>query len=608
MPVCPGISLRSVAKHLVEDYRLDSCGVSKTMEFICLMRTILDYMDRHMILLFLLLVAVVFAVFSLGLYQRERKRAKAIEASVSGERRFYQSFAANRQEFFLLIRKSDLHILYISPNFEQITGIDAERMRSDLEVLRNIVNKKTARNVIKQLKDWDKAQELKVELDYQRVGQDQTAHGCASIRPDEESGCYLVVFADNTEDYESRNALKKELEQAHQASQAKTDFLSKMSHEIRTPMNGVLGMLSLAKVYVNDPQQTGYYLDRAESLSQFLLTLINDILDMSRIESGKMELEEVPFNLFEVAQKLDSMFRSTTESKKVRWDVEMQDFDVCRVVGDELRLTQVIINFISNAVKFTPAGGAVTVTFRQMHKIEGKLHLMIRVRDTGKGIKAEFISRIFRPFEQEDASTAHNYGGSGLGMAIADNIIKLMDGQIIVESEEGKGSEFVVYINLPIAEGEQNVPESWKEIQTGEETGGLTKAVEEFTLDGVRILLAEDNDVNAEIAMEIMEMEGAVLERACDGLEAVRMFEESPLNGYDAILMDIQMPNMDGWEAATQIRKLTRPDADIPIFAMSANAFVEDKRHSLEVGMTGHISKPVDYDEVRQRIGEALLK
>lgn len=433
------------------------------------------------------------------------------------------------------------------------------------------------------------------------------AHGYAVIQPDEENVCYLAAFGDNTQDYKIRSALKEQLEQAYQESQAKTDFLSKMSHEIRTPMNGILGMLSLAKVHVNDPKQTSYYLERAESLSQFLLTLINDILDMSRIESGKMELEQIPFDLYGVAEKLDSMFRSTTEAKQLQWDVQMQDFDVCRVIGDELRLTQVIINFISNAVKFTPPGGAVTVTFRQMHKIDGKLHLMIRVRDTGKGIKSDFISRIFRPFEQEDASTAHHYGGSGLGMAIADNIVKLMQGEIIVESEEGKGTEFVVYVSLPIAEGDQIVPESWREEKITEDVQERKKIIDDFTLDGVHILLAEDNDVNAEIAMEIMEMEGAVLERACDGLEAVRMFQESSVHEYDAILMDIQMPNMNGWEAAAEIRKLTRADADIPIFAMSANAFVEDKRHSLEVGMNGHILKPVDYDEVRQRIGEALL-
>lgn len=573
------------------------------------MNWVLEYVNYHIVPLSLLLAALMFAVFCLGLFLRERARAARTEASVARERGFYASFAANRRDCFLLVRQSDLRILYVSPNFEGITGINSELLCADIEVLRNMVSPAMARKIVKELKEWDRKQELKLEFDYVVPGQEQPGHGCATVQPEESASCYLVVFCDNTEEYEMRNKLKKELQHAWQESQAKTDFLSKMSHEIRTPMNGILGMLNLARAHVADPKQTEYYLERAESLSQFLLTLINDILDMSRIESGKMELEEVPFDLFGVAEKLDSMFRSTTEAKNLKWDVVMQDFDVCRVVGDELRLTQVIINFISNAVKFTPPGGSVTVTFRQMHKIDGKLHLMIRVRDTGKGIKPDFISRIFRPFEQEDASTAHHYGGSGLGMAIADNIVRLMEGQIIVESEEGKGTEFVVYVSLPVAPGEQKVPESWKSMPEKADETAKKKAIEEFTLDGLHILLAEDNDVNAEIAIEIMEMEGASIERACDGVEAVRMFEECPENGYDAILMDIQMPNMTGWEAAAAIRKLTRPDAaEIPIFAMSANAFVEDKRHSMEVGMNGHITKPVDYREVRRLLGETLLK
>ena len=315
---------------------------------------ILKYVNYHIVPLFLLLAAMVFAIFCLGLYVRERDRMRKIKASVAAERKFYGSFAANRRDFFLLIRQNDLRIMYISPNFEKMTGIDAELLSSDIEVLKKIVSPKTAREVMRRLEGWNKTEELKLEFDYRVSGQDVMRHGYASVLPDEKLSCFLVVFCDNTEEYETRSSLKKELEQAWQESQAKTDFLSKMSHEIRTPMNGILGMLSLARAHVSEPEQTDYYLDRAESLSQFLLTLINDILDMSRIESGKMELEAVPFDLFEVAEKLDSMFRNTTEAKNIHWDVRMQDFDVCRVVGDELRLTQVIINFISNAVKFTP--------------------------------------------------------------------------------------------------------------------------------------------------------------------------------------------------------------------------------------------------------------
>ena len=274
------------------------------------------------------------------------------------------------------------------------------------------------------------------------------------------------------------------------------------------------------------------------------------------------------------------------------------------VIGDEMRLSQVIINFISNANKFTPPGGTVQVLFRQMDRIGNDLHFMIRVSDTGKGIKEDFLSKIFRPFEQEDASTAHNYGGSGLGMAIADSMVRLMNGQIPVESEEGKGTEFSVYLSLPVSETQDEKETPIQNVT--EEDPAMLRAIEAFTLKGIRILLAEDNDINAEIAMEILAMEGAVLTRACDGEEVVQMFKESQPYSFDVILMDIQMPKLDGWEATKVIRRMNREDVDIPILAMSANAFVEDRRKSQESGMNGHISKPVDYDEVRRIIGEQL--
>jgi signal transduction histidine kinase/CheY-like chemotaxis protein len=563
---------------------------------------ILDYVSKHIVMMTVLWVVCILAVLFFALYKNEKRKNRKLVDARKGEKELYGAFTRNGLCCFMLIRGADMYIEHISANFQARTGFEPELVRADIDILKDAVSRQTARAVVRQLTEWNRKEQLVIEIDYGRCGGEIDRHGQIVLSYDEDADYYLAGLYDMTREYEMRCQMMAQLEEARKESQAKTDFLSKMSHEIRTPMNGILGMMALAKGHLDDPNTTGEYLNKAESLSQFLLTLINDILDMSRIESGKMVLEQVPFDLYGVADKLNAMFKNTIEEKGIHWKIEMQDFDVRYVIGDELRLTQVIINFISNAQKFTPAGGSVSVTFRQMSKIEDAMHLMIRVRDTGKGIRQDFIKNIFKPFEQEDASTAHHYGGSGLGMAIADNIIHLMDGQIIVESEEGKGSEFSVYITLPIADEEQ-IRTQFKDIGiTDGEAQAYKEAVENFSMEGLHILLAEDNDINAEIAEEILEMDGVVVDRAVDGIEAVRMFGESEPGTYDVILMDIQMPNMDGYEATTEIRKLSRTDAAVPIFAMSANAFVEDKRLSLSVGMNGHISKPVDFDELYHQI------
>lgn len=571
------------------------------------MKMMLGYIKEREVsfLFFLLLVLLVIILWNL--YKKEKKRAEAAELSVSDERKFYGAFAKERKDFFMYIRREDLRILYISPNFQSITGIASKAMYADIEILNTLYTHKTRRRFQERIKEWDKNGVLEFECDYRKKGQGEDRRADITIEQTREADGYLIVFRDITEEYQLRQEIYGQLQEAQRESRSKTDFLSQMSHEIRTPMNGILGMLSLMRTHIRDEKAAISYLDRTEQLSQFLLTLINDILDMSRIESGKMKLEAAPFDLFQMADKLDTMFRTTAEDKGIHWEVEMQDFDVRYVVGDSLRLSQVIINFISNANKFTPAGGSVRVIFRQMDKIGNDLHFMIKVKDTGKGIKKDFISKIFRPFEQEDASTAHNYGGSGLGMAIADSLIKMMDGKILVESEEGKGSEFTVYLSLPIAQDmEQNYLDG---VAVTEKNGAeRQKAIEEFSLEGLQILMAEDNDINAEIAMEILEMQGAHITRAVDGEDAITQFKESAPGTFDVILMDIQMPNLDGWEATKQIRAMDRTDADILIFAMSANAFLEDQRHSIEVGMNGHISKPVNYDEVRELIGAHMYE
>lgn len=550
--------------------------------------------------LFLVLLAVIVVVWNL--YCREKRRASGLERKIQKERSFYDAFAEETGDFFLYIRKEDLLVKYISPNFEKNTGFSRHAVEADPEILKKMFDRNEQRRIQKQIRSWDGTGTLCLETLYHTADQTDTRCVNITISMEKEEPCYLVAFHDMTQEYRKRKNIEEELWTARKESQSKTNFLSQMSHEIRTPMNGILGMLSLMRTHLEDRKAAEGYLNRTEELSRFLLTLINDILDISRIESGKMELEQASFDLEELADKLDAMFRTTAEGKGIHWNIRMQDLDVRYVIGDEMRLSQVIVNFISNANKFTPSGGTVEVTFRQMDKLNNELHLMIRVRDNGKGIKEDFISKIFRPFEQEDASTAHNYGGSGLGMAIADSIIKLMHGEILVESEEGKGTEFTVYLTLPIdieREAGKELEQKAKKISIEQE-----KAVEAFTIRGLKILLAEDNDINAEIEAEILRMDGAEVMRAEDGAKAVQMFADSAPGSIDVILMDIQMPEMDGWEATRVIRKMKRSDATLPIFAMSANAFVEDQRASTEAGMDGHISKPVDFEEVRRKIGE----
>lgn len=568
------------------------------------------YVENNTVLLGILLVVLVMACSFWCLYKKAARREKQTLQSVKKEKEFYQCLSAAEESCYAYLREKDLQILFLSDNFESMTGIKRDAILTDCTRIEKIFDRKVFRDLKEDIKKWDKSEAFVKEVPYYKVDGSELRQAHIRIERQGEKHSCLVVFRDITEEYEVRQQIRSDLKQAQKESQQKTNFLSQMSHEIRTPMNGILGMLSLAKMHLQDTELAEEYLDKTENLSQFLLQLINDILDMSRIESGKLQLEQAPFDLMQFAQKLDDMFRGTAEVKGIHWSVEMKDFQVRYVIGDEMRLSQVIINFISNATKFTPAGGSVKVVFHLMDVLDHNLHFMIRVKDTGKGIREDFIDKIFRPFEQEDASTASNYGGSGLGMAIADNIVRLMGGQILVDSQEGKGSEFSAYLTLPIAQEYEAQREAQQNQSEGSGAGKeavSAEALEAFQMDGLRVLMAEDNDINAEITMEILEMQGVMIERARDGEEAVKMFEESETGRYDVILMDIQMPNMDGWEATTKIRALAREDADIPIFAMSANAFIEDQRHSMEVGMNGHINKPVDYEEMRRAIGACLI-
>ena len=395
---------------------------------------------------------------------------------------------------------------------------------------------------------------------------------------------------------------------AQEESLRKSVFLSHMSHEIRTPVSGIIGLAELAKGLTEEGTQLDFYMNQIHGLSEHLLSLIHHILDFSRMEAGKVILEEKEFDLYDLAEKLHSMFCESVRSKGLKFTVELLDFDTTRVMGDELRLSQVLVNFLSNAKKFTQKG-EIRLTMRQLHREDDRIDLMIAVHDTGIGMEADFMNRIFQPFEQENSDIGRVFGGSGLGMAIADQIIRLMGGEIAVSSMPQKGSDFMVFLNL------ETVPEM-KAAQMAEEDGFVEKRTNEnrfegqrrqqIPLNGLRILLAEDNEINAMVAQKLLEQQGAEVERVPDGKQALETFLASPAEYYDLILMDVQMPVMDGRTATRCIRAADREDAGkVLIFALSADAFAEDRQKSFDCGMDAHLVKPLDFSGLGSEIVKA---
>lgn len=368
-------------------------------------------------------------------------------------------------------------------------------------------------------------------------------------------------------------------------AQVKNDFLAKMSHDIRTPLNGIIGMNYIALTKAPpECTEVAECLKKVDISAKYLLGILNDILDMSKIESGELRLSAQPFSMEALREGIELLMLSQMEGKSFRFIVDAPETTDCDYIGDELRLKQILINLLSNAVKFTEKG-SVTLTIR-IRPVTGKTdEVTFSVRDTGKGMSKEFLDHIFTPFTQEDNSIAASYGGSGLGLSIAKSFVELMGGAIAVDSEPGKGSEFTVTLLLE------------RTVRVKQEAAAVEKVETACCFAGKRLLLCEDNDLNAEIAEVILESFDLKVDRAENGKAGVELFEQSQPGYYAMILMDVRMPQMDGYEATRVIRKLDRADAkQVPICALSANAFSDDIRQSLEAGMNEHLAKPLDVE------------
>ena len=411
-------------------------------------------------------------------------------------------------------------------------------------------------------------------------------------------GTLLFTITDIDDMVQAEKQKQEELEGAllvaEEANATKMRFLANMSHEIRTPMNVIIGLTSIIREEAANQKKVLKNADRLEATSKYLLTLLNDVLDMARIETGSITLNKHEFSRKEYWQTINTIAESQAKAKEVNYVFEYEEEKQDKYIGDVVRLQQILINLINNAIKFTPKGGTVTVHSKQIETVNRRVRLQMQVEDTGIGMSKEFLPKVFDVFAQEHDATTSSYGGSGLGLSIAKNFARMMGGDITVESEEGVGTTFTVDVWLDMAVGPS---------ENGDEDAGMD--VVDFFL-GKRILLVEDHPLNTVVAKRLLEKQKMEVVHAENGQVALEQFIGSEIGEFDAILMDVRMPVMDGITATERIRALEREDAQrIPIIAMTANAFDEDKQHTYEAGMNAHLAKPIEprmlYDTLAQQ-------
>ena len=388
------------------------------------------------------------------------------------------------------------------------------------------------------------------------------------------------------------------LKKAEDASLAKTRFLNNMSHDIRTPMNVILGYNQMMKSLLTEPKQMDYQ-KKIEQSGKLLLSIINNVLDMARIESGKMKVDENYERVGEVVDEIINTFASEAEERGIHLSGSMK-VTHRNILCDGTKIREIYVNLVSNAIKYTPKGGNVTITVEELPcEKEGYMKIKSEIIDTGIGMSKEYLPTLFEPFSREQNTTTGRVEGTGLGMPIVKKMVDLMGGSLEVESEPGKGTIFTFTLMHKIAD-RKYYSQSIEKVKTSNMGESLS---------GKHVLLAEDNDLNAEIAVTILEETGIVIERVEDGIQCVNRVEQMSPGTYDLILMDIQMPNMDGYQAAQRIRHLNdKTRAEIPIIAMTANAFAEDRKRAFDAGMNGHIAKPIDIEKLGAAILSVLKK
>ena len=526
--------------------------------------------------------------------QSNRQKLRKKDQQLLAREELFSSLSRNVDDVFLMIDTGTGKVEYISPNVRRILGISPEAVQEDFHVLCS-AGGYNCRSRLDDLMQMDPGtqQEWNREFIHQETGEPHYIHVTGFINDVQGAKKCIVDLSDRTGEHQTTLAVEAALEIAEKASQAKTDFLSNMSHDIRTPMNAIVGLTTLMENELDQPEKLAEHLHKLESSGQLLLGIINNILDMSRIESGKTTLSVEPMHLSQQLDQLSTMIRAQASEKAQTFTVSTH-LRHENLLADPTRLNQVLMNILSNAVKYTPRGGHIRFEVEELPRNEHYAKYRFVVQDDGIGMSKAYQKTLFDPFTREERSGTNRVQGTGLGMAITKNIVDLMGGSISVESATGKGTRFEVVLEFPIDTEADAVPEAQALPEEPEDVSPLC---------GMNFLCAEDNAINAEILELLLKSKGAHCKICPNGQEIVDAFVRVKPGEYDMILMDVQMPVMDGLEAARRIRSSANPLGQvIPILAMTANAFLEDMQKSKEAGMDEHLSKPVDIDALEQTV------
>lgn len=506
---------------------------------------------------------------------------------LEGERKLYSNLDEGNSDIYIVLGAADKIPSYVSNGSQELMGIKKSDIMSDIYALKWGVPSKDVNEFNEEYSKWNKKGIFTREFEFLNMDDGSRKVGRLSINYSPKEDNLYILIRDITADAEEKRNIRGELEQIKNLNKYRNEFISNISHEIRTPITSIQGQLKLAGMNADNPIEVKKYTDSVSEQTNKLLSILNDMFDISKMETGNIVLENNVFDIKAVAKKLKDTYEEAALAIGRSFEIAVTDLNVRYFMGDDLRLQQLLIAFIERAIEVTPNGGKISVNIRQMNKGTDRANILFRIRDNGPRIS-----------KHEAFEIMGTGSGGNITLAVADQLIKLMGGQVMFNSDS-EGNDYSIFMSFPLADREQDLDAP---IETKDSL--INK---EFTFEGCRILLAEDNETNAEIAKDILEMMGAEVDVAGDGQEAVDKFINGGKRRYDVILMDIQMPVMDGLAATRKIRSLNSAEAKtIPIFALSANAFVEDKNLSLEAGMNGHIAKPIDFDILKEELARFL--